>query len=149
MSEKKNITKQELSKVKYGQLLEKFTELGVPEAWKAGSKKIVMIEKAIELYKIKQNLEQEGLSKEEVETKVVEIEQEREVLKQTEELKKAIEVEEKEKKAQEKTKELNLTKEQIEYNIKNIDANLIQCTDQQRFELIKKKDFLLELLDKI
>lgn len=146
MSEKKLISKHELSKVKYGELLAKFTELGVPEVWKPGSKKAVMIDKAIEQIKIKQNLEQEGLSKKEVEEKVVEINQQKEVAKAQEELKAAVEAEQKEFKAQQTTKELKLTKEQIEYNITNIDRNLLQCTDQQRFELIKKKDFLLDLL---
>ena len=66
MSGEKQVTKEELSAVKYGKLLEKFTELGVAEAWKPGSKKITMIENAIEKLKIKNSLESLGLDEEQI-----------------------------------------------------------------------------------
>ena len=70
MSEKKTINIAELSEVKYHDLLAKFKELGIPEVWKAGTKKVTMINNAIDKLKIKSSLESLGLDKEEVSKEV-------------------------------------------------------------------------------
>lgn len=145
MSEK-SITKEELSKVKYGQLLEKFTELGVPEVWKPGSKKMVMIEKAVEQIKLKASLESQGLDEKEVAEKIVEIKEAKVVAQQQEELQEAIAAEEAQKKDEKKTKELKMTKEQIEWNLKMIEQNMKFGVAAQRVALMQKRDFLQDLL---
>ena len=41
--------KSELGLVKYGELKNKFEELGIPNVWKQGKKKVDMIDEAIEI----------------------------------------------------------------------------------------------------
>ena len=41
--------KKELGLVKYGELKDKFVELGIPNVWKQGKKKVDMINEAVEL----------------------------------------------------------------------------------------------------
>lgn len=41
--------KQELEAVQYQKLKVKFAELGIPQVWKSGTKKVVMIENALEI----------------------------------------------------------------------------------------------------
>lgn len=142
---KKKITKAELSKVKYGELLAKFTELGVPEVWKAGSKKITMIEKAIEQVKLKQSLEDAGLNTEEIEQKVEEVKIAKEEKKVKEEIKKIEEQEVQDAEAKSKIDNSGFSLEQIEYNIKNIEANIKFGIPAQRVVLLKKLEWLQDL----
>lgn len=142
---KKRITKAELSKVKYGELLAKFTELGVPEVWKAGSKKITMIEKAIEQVKLKQSLEDAGLNEKEIEQKIEEVKVAKEEKKIKEEVAKIEKQEAEDAKAKEKINNAGLTLEQIDYNIKNIQANIKFGVPGQRVALLKKLEWLEDL----
>ena len=142
---KKKITKAELSEVKYGELFAKFTELGIPEVWKPGSKKIVMIEKAIEAVKLKASLEDQGLNEKEIEEKVLEVKIAKEEKKIKDEVAKVEKQEAEDKAAKSKIEKSNLSLEQIEYNIKNIEANIKFGIPQQRIMLVKKLEWLQEL----
>ena len=144
MSEKK-VTKSDLSKVKYGELLAKFTELGVPEVWIPGSKKMTMIEKAIAAVQLKSSLESQGLDKKEIEDKVIEIEEAKVVAKEKEEIA-IVEQEEAEQKiAKEKIIKSDLTLEEINYNIKNLESLIKFGIQNQRVGLQLKLEWLLEL----
>lgn len=145
----KIITQEELSEVKYGDLLEKFTELGIPEVWKRGKKKISMIESAIEKLKIKSNLESQGLQQDEVEKELKEIELKKEKAVQDAQLQKAIEAEEKDKQIVKQVVESKLTKEQIEYNLDNIRKNLINVIPTHRIVLLKKQELLEKMLSEL
>ena len=144
MSEKK-VTKSDLSKVKYGELLAKFTELGVPEAWIAGSKKTVMIEKAIAAVQLKASLESQGLDKKEIEDKVIEIEEAKVVAKEKEEIAIVEQKEAEQKASKEKIIKSDLTLEEIDYNIKNLDSLIKFGIQNQRVGLQLKLEWLLEL----
>lgn len=144
---KKITTAEELSKVKYGDLLAKFEELGVKSAWKAGKKKKVMIEDAIERLKIKSELEANGKKSEEENVEKVIEDKKEEVAKEV-----AAEKEVAKAKVQEDKKNVqssNLTQEQIKENIKRIDANLSHnSVEAQRPILLRKRQWLSELLEK-
>lgn len=142
---KKKITKAELSKVKYGELLAKFTELGVPEVWKAGSKKMTMIEKAIEQVSLKSSLEDAGLNADQIEKKVEEVAVAKIEKKQKEEVAKIEKQEADDAQAKSKIDNAGLTLEQIEYNIKNINANIKFGVAGQRVALLKKLEWLEDL----
>ena len=143
------ISEQELQEVKYHDLLAKFTELGVPQIWKAGKKKATMITKAIEELKIKQSLESKGLSEKEVEVELEAIKEKKVELEQAEKLEVAIKAELKEKKEIKEVQDADLSKEVIEANLLNIQKQMVQCIPSHRMILIKKKDLLLDLLSKI
>lgn len=143
------ISEQQLSEVKYHDLLAKFTELGIPQVWKAGKKKSTMIAKAIEELKIKQSLESKGLSEKEVEAELEAIKERREELVNAKKLEEAIQVEQQDRKEIEKVVESNLSKGVISSNLASIEKQLVQCLPTHRMTLIKKKDLLLELLSKM
>ena len=144
MSEKK-VTKSDLSKVKYGELLAKFTELGVPEVWIPGSKKMTMIEKAIAAVQLKASLESQGLDKKEIEDKVIEIEEAKVVAKQKEEIAIVEQKEAEQKASKEKIMKSDLTLEEIDYNIKNLESLIKFGIQSQRVGLQLKLEWLLEL----
>ena len=144
---KKNVTASELNSVKYGDLLAKFTELGVEKAWKAGKKKKTMIEDAIERLKIKSELEAKGKEAQEENVENVIEEKKEEAAKEVAAEKKVAKA-----KIQEDKKNVqssNLTQEQIKENIKRIDANLkFNSVEAQRPILLRKRQWLSELLEK-
>lgn len=144
MSEKK-VTKSDLSKVKYGELLAKFTELGVPEVWTAGKKKNDMIEKAIAAVQLKASLESQGLDKKEIEDKVIEIEEAKVVAKEKEEIAIVEQKEAEQKASKEKIMKSDLTLEEIDYNIKNLESLIKFGIQSQRVGLQLKLEWLLEL----
>tara|TARA_R110002049_G_scaffold222588_2_gene394276 strand:+ start:923 stop:1372 length:450 start_codon:yes stop_codon:yes gene_type:complete len=149
MKQNNNITRDELSQVKYGDLLKKFTELGIPEVWKAGTKKIKMIESAIEKLKIKDSLEQLGLNE-------IEVSQELEVIVknkiEAKELEVETQVKQQEIKEKQEAKQLakqQFSKEQIQNQIDTIGKNLINGIPSHRVILLKKRDMLLDLISKM
>lgn len=148
MSEIKSITAEDFQDVKYHDLLAKFTELGIPEVWKRGSKKVDLINKAVEKLKIKSSLESLGLDKEEVSKEIEKMAKKKADLEDKKILEEAKRVEKEEKQMVTKIKKAKLTKEQIEYNIKNIRANIAGGVPSQRQVLQVKLEALLELLDK-
>jgi hypothetical protein len=149
MSKSIVVSEQELKEVKYHDLLAKFTELGIPQVWKAGKKKATMIEKAIEELKIKKSLEAKGLSEKEVEVELEAIKEKKVELQQAEKLEVAIQAELEEKKEVKKVVDADLSREVIEANLVNIKKQMIQCVPAHRMILIKKRDLLLDLLSKI
>jgi len=149
MSENKNITAQELSEVKYHDLLAKFTELGIPEVWKAGSKKIDLISKAVDKLKIKQSLESLGLDKDSVSKEVEKMAIKKAKADDKIILEQAKQVEREDKQMVTKIKKANLSKEVLESNIKTIKANLAFGVPGHRDILNKKLEALLDLLSKI
>ena len=149
MSIKKTITEQELSEVKYQDLLATFKSLGVEDAWRPGKKRTTMIKDAIEKLNIVRSLEDKGISEAEVTEERFKIEDAKEQAKQVEAAK-AIENQEKADKKQEQTIiKSKYTKEQLEVNLRNIKLNLLQCIPSQRITLIKKQAVLQNLLDNI
>ena len=148
MSEKKIISKEELSKVKYGELLKKFTELGIPEVWKSGSKKMVMIDKAIDKLKIKTNLESLGLEDAEVSKELEVIVENKIKADLAKEVEVAKQVEIKDKAETKQIQNSGLTKEQVEYNLRNIKLNLKNGIESHRIVLLKKQTDLELLLSK-
>ena len=149
MSIKKTITEQELSEVKYHDLLATFKSLGVEDAWRAGKKKTTMIKDAIEKLNIVRSLEDKGISQDDVKEERLKIEDAKEQAKQVE-VAKAIEDQEKADQLQKKTIiKSKYTKEQLEVNLRNIKLNLLQAIPSQRTMLIKKQEVLQNLLDNI
>ena len=149
MSIKKTITEQELSEVKYQDLLATFKSLGVEDAWKPGRKKTTMIKDAIEKLNIVRSLEDKGIAEADVKEERLKIEDAKEQAKQVE-VAKAIEDQEKADQLQKKTIiKSKYTKEQLEVNLRNIKLNLLQAIPSQRTMLIKKQEVLQNLLDNI
>ena len=149
MSIKKTITEQELSEVKYHDLLATFKSLGVEDAWRAGKKKTTMIKDAIEKLNIVRSLEDKGIAEADVKEERLKIEDAKEQAKQVE-VAKAIEDQEKADQLQKKTIiKSKYTKEQLEVNLRNIKLNLLQAIPSQRTMLIKKQEVLQNLLDNI
>ena len=149
MSIKKTITEQELSEVKYQDLLATFKSLGVEDSWKPGKKKTAMIKDAIEKLNIVRSLEDKGISEDKITEERLKIEDAKEQAKQVE-VAKAIEDQEKADQLQKKTIiKSKYTKEQLEVNLRNIKLNLLQAIPSQRTMLIKKQEVLQNLLDNI
>ena len=149
MSKTKIVTAQELAAVKYGDLLQKFTELGVESCWKAGTKKVSMIESAIEKLKIKVHLEEKGLDQVEVEKEIKEIDNKKKQAIEAEKLKAAIEVEEKDKQVVKQIVESKISKQQIETNLEIIKKNLINVIPAHRIILLKKQELLEKMLSEV
>lgn len=149
MSEKKQITIEELREVKYHDLLAKFKELGIPEVWKAGTKKITMINNAIDKMKIKNSLESLGLDKEQV-SKEVEVMAKKKAKAEADQILAEAKLAEKEdKKEVVRLKKAKLSKEDLEKNIKTIESNIKFGVPSQREQLQKKLETLKDLLSKI
>lgn len=145
---KNEITKQDLGKVKYGDLLDKFTELGIPEVWKAGTKKIKMIEAAIEKLKIKDSLESLGLDKVQVSDELKAIAKNKAQAEKDKAIEDAKQEIIKDKQEIKELKQQGFSKEQLEAQLLNVEKNLAQVLPTHRIALIKKKDQLMELLKK-
>ena len=170
MSDLKKVTKEDLEKVAYKDLLSTFTELGIPEAWKPGTKGSAMIENALSLLDTIKSLEN-------TDTKVIEevlenstpveetlidttdvikdlavkIEEQKEVAQEEAVIQVQEEAIEKEKTEKEVLKDsivaMNLSKEVVEKNIKNIKAALNLGIEAQRSILLTKKEILQDILD--
>ena len=149
MSEKKQITIEELREVKYHDLLAKFKELGIPEVWKAGTKKITMINNAIDKMKIKNSLESLGLDKEQVSKEVEAMAKKKAKAEADQILAEAKLAEKEDKKEVVRLKKAKLSKEDLEKNIKIIESNIKFGVPSQREQLQKKLETLQDLLSKI
>ena len=147
MKNTKEITAQSLKEVKYGDLLAKFTELGIPEVWKPGSKKAKMIATAVEKLAIVRSLEDRGLNQEEVQEELVKVEIKQQEVKQQKEVEVAQAQEAKEQAVVEKVEKSKLTQDQIKYNLRSIEQCLMANVPAQRTILLLKKEALLALLD--
>ena len=133
------ITKMELNKVKYNELQKKFKELNIPDVWKAGEKKEVLINAALDRLEHlrKKALADEALTKSDL--KKVE-EKKKEIPEQYKGIDKVL-------KEKNRLKKLSFTKDNILNTIKNIDANLNNSpSDAKRRMLLDKRIILEEVL---
>lgn len=147
MNKKQVVSAETLSEVKYGDLLAKFTELGIPEVWKPGSKKIKMIETAIEKLAIVRSLEDRGLEQKEIEQELVNVELKKQQKEEQQLVEAAKQQEAADKAIVTKVEKSNLSQEQIKFNLNIIEQNLMSNIPSHRDILLKKKEALLALLD--
>lgn len=141
------VSAETLKQVKYGDLLAKFTELGIPEVWKPGSKKAKMIATAVEKLAIVRSLEDRGLNQEEVQEELVKVEIKQQEVKQQKEVEVAQAQEAKDQAVVKKVEKAALTQDQIKSNLRVIEQNLMSNVPAQRTILLLKKEALLALLD--
>lgn len=139
-------TQASLEKVKYQDLLETFTVLGIPEIWKPGSSRTKMISRALERLSIIRDLKNKGLegealevakleaiddSKKAVEKKAIEEAKEKEIIE-----------EETQKKEATLIKAESLTIEQANRALKVIESNLKNASKLGRSALLTKRKSL-------
>tara|TARA_R110000796_G_scaffold68451_3_gene156823 strand:+ start:2689 stop:3135 length:447 start_codon:yes stop_codon:yes gene_type:complete len=148
MNNAKPMTAEDFKDVKYGDLLAKFTELGIPDVWKAGKKKKQMIDKAIEQLAVIKSLENSGLKEEDIKEELKIVEVKKAEAKEAKELEEVVEAKKADKAIVAKVENAGLTQDQIKANLKSIEQNLMSNVPAQRIVLLKKKEALLALLDK-
>jgi hypothetical protein len=148
MNNAKPMTAEDFKDVKYGDLLAKFTELGIPEVWKAGKKKKQMIDKAVEQLAVIKSLENSGLKEEDIKEELKIVEVKKAEAKEAKELEEVVEAEKADKAIVEKVEKAGLTHDQIKANLRSIEQNLMSNVPAQRIVLLKKKEALLALLYK-
>tara|TARA_R110000744_G_scaffold373093_1_gene485111 strand:- start:774 stop:1220 length:447 start_codon:yes stop_codon:yes gene_type:complete len=148
MNNAKPMTAEDFKDVKYGDLLAKFTELGIPDVWKAGKKKKQMIDKAIEQLAVIKSLENNGLKEEEIKEELKIVEVKKAEAKEAKELEEVVEAKKADKAIVAKVEKAGLTQDQIKANLRSIEQNLMSNVPAQRIVLLKKKEALLALLDK-
>ena len=146
MKNNKNITAEQLKAVKYGDLLETFTELGVKDVWRGGRKKTTMIEEALAKLAVLRELEEKGMDEAEQKAELESIEIKKEEIKIQEDIKEAVAKEQAEKAEVKKVVETKLTKDQIEKNLKVIAANIAGGPASHRQALFAKQEILEDLL---
>ena len=146
MKNNKNITAEQLKAVKYGDLLETFTELGVKDVWRGGKKKTTMIEEALAKLAVLRELEEKGMDEAEQKAELESIEIKKEEIKIQEDIKEAIAKEQAENAEVKKVVETKLTKDQIEKNLKVIAANIAGGPASHRQALFAKQEILEDLL---
>lgn len=151
MSEEiKLITRDELKAIPYGDALkEKFEELGIGEVWKPGSKKDVMITKALEKLALLKSFINTGLTKEEAEAEVERKELRKKEIKQLSDQSKVLIQDKKKVEELKDVQKKELSEEQIIANLENININLGNNIPSQRNILLKKKEALLTLLEEV
>lgn len=144
-----NATIETLGAVKYGELLETFTSLGVPECWVPGTKAVKMVQNAIEKLAVIKSMKAEGKTDDEI----------KESFDKKEDDKAKEKLKETEKNAEDKAKSIQaeatikedvknkLSKEQIIKNIESCDANLLNGIPAQRTVLLSKKVQLEKMLE--
>jgi phage terminase large subunit GpA-like protein len=148
--------KAELEAVSYGDLKQKFTDLGIPEIWKQGKKKEELINLALQRLEEVKAIEAKGINlSDPIIISKLEDEKEKELIAgaSVEEIELVDEIildeshiKEEEPKELVKIKH-NYTKEQIEENLELIQCNLNQATPVQRTLLFEKQAELLIMLD--
>ena len=145
------VSKEELMKVPYKNLLEKFTELNVKDAWKPGTKREKMVDNALEKIKILKKLEAKELSPEEMEAlakEMIEKNRMEEALQAEKEKEAKILAEDNSKQGvRNRIEAMNLSKEQVIKSIKGINTNLINGIPSQRKILLVKLEILEDILN--
>tara|TARA_R110000803_G_scaffold190934_1_gene253578 strand:- start:38 stop:496 length:459 start_codon:yes stop_codon:yes gene_type:complete len=145
------VSKEELMKVPYKNLLEKFTELNVKDAWKPGTKREKMVDNALEKIKILKKLEAKELSPEEMEAlakEMIEKNRMEEALQAEKEKEAKILAEDSSKQGvRNRIEAMNLSKEQVIKSIKGINTNLINGIPSQRKILLVKLEILEDILN--
>jgi hypothetical protein len=144
------LTFEDLNKVKYGDLEETFTELGIPGAWKPGTKKKVLIEEALAQLRDLKELVENGMSEEEAKKKLLIKSQERKLAEQIEKEKRKKELEVKEvSKATDlmrRIKRMKLSDEQLQYNLRNIRGNLKNAPSGPNRLILLQKEAAIEAI---
>tara|TARA_B110000285_G_scaffold189164_1_gene215710 strand:+ start:144 stop:602 length:459 start_codon:yes stop_codon:yes gene_type:complete len=145
------VSKEELMAVPYKNLLEKFTELNVKDAWKPGTKREKMVDNALEKIKILKKLEAKELSPEEMEAlakEMIEKNRMEEALQAEKEKEAKILAEDNSKQGvRNRIEAMNLSKEQVIKSIKGINTNLINGIPSQRKILLVKLEILEDILN--
>lgn len=145
------VSKEELMAVPYKNLLEKFTELNVKDAWKPGTKREKMVDNALEKIKILKKLEAKELSPEEMEVlakEMIEKNRMEEALQAEKEKEAKILAEDNSKQGvRNRIEAMNLSKEQVIKSIKGINTNLINGIPSQRKILLVKLEILEDILN--
>ena len=145
------VSKEELMAVPYKNLLEKFTELNVKDAWKPGTKREKMVDNALEKIKILKKLEAKELSPEEMEAlakEMIEKNRMEEALQAEKEKEAKILAEDDSKQGvRNRIEAMNLSKEQVIKSIKGINTNLINGIPSQRKILLVKLEILEDILN--
>lgn len=149
----KKIDQSYLEAIKYGDFLEEFKKLGIPDVWKPGSKKADMVQEAL-----KQLAELKTLKEKGVDDKDIVKKQAIEAAKRKEkEDKEKLKLEKEKKKAELKLKKDELKKaEKKEYSVEQIESSLRvtnsalrnRPTDGARQVLLDKKQQLMNMLDR-
>lgn len=147
MNNKKAVSIETLSEVKYGDLLATFTELGIPEAWRPGKKKSAMIKAAIEKLAIIRSLEDRGLDQQEVAEQLIVAQDKQLQADEQEQLEIAQEQEVADKAIAQNVQKAGLTQDQIKQNLKTIASNLMSNIPAHRDILLKKQEALTALLE--
>ena len=147
MNNKKAVSIETLNEVKYGDLLAKFTELGIPEAWKPGKKKSAMIKTAIEKLAIIRSLEDRGLDQQEVAEQLIVAEDKKLQADEQKQLEAAQAQEVADKAIVQKVQKSSLTQDQIKQNLRTIESNLKSNIPAHRDILLKKQEALMALLE--
>tara|TARA_R110002020_G_C16164443_1_gene763611 strand:+ start:551 stop:997 length:447 start_codon:yes stop_codon:yes gene_type:complete len=132
------MTKKELNDIHYGKLKEKFEELGVGGAWKAGAKKSEMINEALKQLAIVKDLKKEDISEDQIQEKLEEKVREIEVQEAEEVKVEAKKVEVAEAEVEAKYREVKFTKEELEKKIALLNHMVNNGTPQQRTHFVHK-----------
>tara|TARA_R110002051_G_scaffold100268_1_gene170545 strand:+ start:1559 stop:2092 length:534 start_codon:yes stop_codon:yes gene_type:complete len=145
-------TIESLNVVKYQDLLETFTVLGVPDAWKPGSAREKMIGAALEKLSIIRELEAKGLKGQELQAAKANAYIQADTLTgnvaQAEALNNDLKAVEVKKEVEAKVLKMSLSKEQAQKNLDIINANLNGASPGGRKILLQKRKILQDLLEK-
>lgn len=149
MENTQEINYEYLDAIKYHQLEEKLTELGVSDAWKGGKAKKDIINDAIsKLAKIK-TLKEKGTADEDIQKELDLIKAEEQEQAEEALLQQQIQEEEEREAKKEQVKEKKLSPDQIRKSIDLIDRNLKNNIKGQRPILLKKRQALLDTLEEM
>ena len=142
------VTFETLDAVKYNQLNETLTELGVGQAFKAGKKKVDIINDALSKLEIVSKLKESGADKKEIDLELNKTDEERDVDQQKKAQEDFLKEEQAKKEAAAKQKkeivEAKLSPEQIAANIKRIEGNLKNQPTQAAREVLLRKLTMLQ-----
>tara|TARA_R110002020_G_C15817091_1_gene732778 strand:+ start:69 stop:515 length:447 start_codon:yes stop_codon:yes gene_type:complete len=132
------MTKEQLSEIHYGNLKEKFEELGVGSAWKAGAKKSDMINEALKQLSIVKDLKAKDVVEDKIQEKLEEKVREIEV-REAEQVKvEAKEIEVAKAEVVAKYREVKFSKQELEKKIASLNHMVNNGTPQQRGHFVNK-----------
>jgi len=144
-----NVSEGELMKVAYGQLKEAFEHLGIVHVWKPGKKKVDLVTKALEELSLKKQLENKGLSEEEVKVELDKVEADKiAFIAQEVELEKK-RAKELAKREEAHAREVKLSKDKLVSQLSKIQTQLNNqnTIPSRRIHLLKKLGQLQSMLD--
>jgi predicted RND superfamily exporter protein len=146
----KSVTYEDLSKIKYNDLKAKFTELGIEEAFQGGAKKEDLIQSALSKLEMVKELKDQGIPDKDIKKEIQKTEEEMEADRKSKLLKDTKEALETQKQEGDALRDsivgLKLTPQQIDSNIKGINANLKNMPKEAARLILLKKLVILESL---